>query len=439
MSNRFQKTNRSAFWNFLLARHDMFAGTPVSRALPYYISIDPSDRCQLRCPTCPTGIENEARRNHSDELELFRDNRQKLTQERFGSLIDELGEYLFLVMFYNYGEPLLNPHLEDFIRQAKAYDIETELHTNLSLPLSDQRIDNLLNSGLDRLLASIDGFSQETYQKHRVGGDLKLVLNNLERLAQARDRLQVPVHISWGYLVFSFNEHELPAAQQYSDRLGVEFQRRDAFVDNADWLPSYRKTEQPWDVPLSARVKRDADKGWSPLPAIDKSRCASACGWHYGYSIVTGGARVAPCCAVARDSHDVGEIVPGEFNFADVWNNPILQSARASFAGIADSHSGFQETICTQCPYPQTLQNLYSVHDPKVVEQFRHTIADSDPVLWQAFDLFTRIRFGRPLDSGTPPDPRYLFVGNESRGETEAFVAFMEQHILTATESLDAP
>jgi len=29
---------------------------------PYYMGIDPTSICQLRCPSCPTGVENESRR-----------------------------------------------------------------------------------------------------------------------------------------------------------------------------------------------------------------------------------------------------------------------------------------------------------------------------------------------------------------------------------------
>ena len=112
-----------------------------------------------------------------------------LISDLFDALLDELGEYLFLIMFYNYGEPLLNKNLPDFIRKAAARNIETEVHTNLSLPLSDQQVEELLGSGLNYLNASIDGFSQETYQIHRVGGNLDLVKRNLERLVATRDRL----------------------------------------------------------------------------------------------------------------------------------------------------------------------------------------------------------------------------------------------------------
>jgi MoaA/NifB/PqqE/SkfB family radical SAM enzyme len=126
----FPKLNRSAFWNFLWSKYEMYTGELRVSSLPYYLCIDPSDKCQLRCPTCPTGIENESRRKHEPELALFRRERRLLSSELLETVLDELEEYLFLAMFYDYGEPLLNPNVSGFIRKAKQYGIETELHTS---------------------------------------------------------------------------------------------------------------------------------------------------------------------------------------------------------------------------------------------------------------------------------------------------------------------
>src|SRR5262249_7912661 len=124
--------------------------------------------------------------------------------------------------------------------------IETEVHTNLSLPLTDQQIEDVMSSGLDYLNASIDGFTQETYQIHRVGGQLDLVKRNLERLAAARDRLGAKTIITYQTLVFRHNEHEIPAARAYCEKLGIRFLYGDAFIDNPAWLPSYRTGEAPY-------------------------------------------------------------------------------------------------------------------------------------------------------------------------------------------------
>jgi MoaA/NifB/PqqE/SkfB family radical SAM enzyme len=429
----FQKTDRTAFVNFLRAKRDMYTGAVQVATRPYYMSIDPSDRCQLRCPTCPTGIENEGRKTKELEAQVFRSQRHRMTSKLFDALMEELGEYLFLVMFYNYGEPLLNTNLASFIKKAKTYRIETELHTNLSLRISDERIEDILTSGLDRLLASIDGFSQEVYEIHRVGGDFALAKKNLEQFVRTRDRLGLETHIAYGFLVFSFNEHEAAKAQRYCRDLGIEFEGRQAFVDDPSWLPSYRKGEKPWLVPQDAQVKKGAAWGWSPLPNVDKARAPSACGWHYGYSVVTAGGHVAPCCAVARSEYDLGEVVPGTIPFGDVWNNERYVRSRAAFAGHEAPDGPDADTICTRCPYPAGIHHLYSVHDMKVLRQFRSVFHDTDPVLEKGFDLLSRARYGVPLaaaaENDFPVTLDYLFVGNEGKNATADFVHFVERNL----------
>ena len=243
MSFAFTKTNRSAFSNFLASKYEMFTGAEKVETLPYYLCLDPSDTCQLRCPTCPTGIENESKRQKDAVTTLYRADRKKLSIELFDSVIDELGDGLFLLMFYNYGEPLLNPRLHEFIGKATAREIATEVHSNLSLPLSDERIEQLLGAGLGRLTASVDGFSQEAYEKHRVGGDVTLVHENLTRLAKARDRLGLDTEILYKFLIFKHNEHEIEDARRFAQDIGIIFITGDAFIHDPSWLPSHREQD----------------------------------------------------------------------------------------------------------------------------------------------------------------------------------------------------
>ena len=240
---KFQKSNPSAFQNFLLAKYERFTGQVINQSSPYFLLIDPSSVCQLRCPFCPTGIENAAKK---EGRPLRLRNRTMMTPELFDNLIEELGENLFYVLFYNWGEPLFNKHLPEFIRKAKSYHIHTEIHTNLSFQFTDAQIENLLSSGIDEIDASIDGFSQQSYQTYRQGGDFNLAKSNLERMAKTRERLGLQTDLIWNFLVFSFNEHEIEDCRKYCDEIGIRFNRRDAFIiisEKPDWLPSYRKHE----------------------------------------------------------------------------------------------------------------------------------------------------------------------------------------------------
>ena len=105
---RFRKANSSAYLNFLLAKYEMYTGAVDVRSRPYFLSIDPSSICQLRCPSCPTGIDNENVRTQAVDETVYRGGRVLMTRDRLDALLEELGDTLFQVIFYNWGEPLLN-------------------------------------------------------------------------------------------------------------------------------------------------------------------------------------------------------------------------------------------------------------------------------------------------------------------------------------------
>jgi MoaA/NifB/PqqE/SkfB family radical SAM enzyme len=401
-ASAFRKNNRSAFTNFLQAKYEAYTGEIHVNSTPYYLCVDPSDICQLRCPTCPTGVENESKRGNLSDRIIYRGKRALLGRDLFDAVLDELGEQLFLIMFYNYGEPLLNKNLPEYIRKADALDIETEIHTNLSLKLSDQEIEDLLTSGLGSLNASIDGFSQESYQIHRVGGDVELVKSNLERLVKARDRLGLHTYITYKFLVFSFNEHEVPAARQFCEDRGINFIYGDAFIQNPDWLPSHRKGQEPyysetdiqmllsqWEAAGKPNYWKEHEKRplWSVLSKAQEANLPSFCGWHYGFSVLTAGGPVAPCCAAAKEEDDFGKVIPGEVGFREIWNNDRYRKSRAAFAGRDVPGLAGVDTVCVRCYFPKFVQHLYSLHDQKVINQFKRVFNGTDPVLERAFAL----------------------------------------------------
>ncbi len=371
-------------------------------------------------------------------------------------LLDEMGQYLFLLMFYNWGEPLLNKALPRFIEKAHALNIETEVHTNLSLPLSDAMIEDLLTAGLDNLNASIDGFSQETYQVHRVGGNIELVKKNLERFASTRDRLDLDTQIAYKMLVFSHNEHEVPAAKRYCDDLGITFIHGDAFIHNSDWLPSHRKDEKPYytESEMQDGYARAAAAGaadyfedherhpyWFPYRRQDDHKYPEFCSWHYGVSVVTAGGPVAPCCATAKDRDDFGRASPEPGSFAQVWNNERYRHARAVLAGEDTTETQGVDTVCDRCHFPKFVQQLYSSHDLKVTAQFHRLFAGIEPALDSGFRLLSRIRYGQLasalLRRGVSHPLLEVYAGRGDEREMTAFVKFYKEYLLCEPTALD--
>lgn len=429
-TERFRKTNPSAFLNFLHAKYEAYTGAIRVRSRPYYAMVDPSDICQLRCPTCPTGIESEGRGRGDEADTTYRTDRSLLGADLFDALLEELGEHLFLMELHSWGEPLLNKQLPSFVRKARAKGIETHMHTNLSLPLSDERIEDLLCAGLDFLFASVDGFSQAAYERFRVGGNVELVKSNLERLAKTRDRLGLETHIIYKFLIFAWNEHEVPDAMRFAANLGIDFQPQDASVPDASWLPNRRRGEKPflseadvgvldqqWAAAGSPRYwkKHERHAYWMPLDPgnkwipTDGPQVDSFCGWHYGVAVIQPGGDVAPCCITPKASDRFGRVVPGRVGFEEIWNNDLYRKSRAAFAGEDAPDLAQADTVCTRCYFPDAFKQVFSHNDFKVVGQFVNLFRGTDSKLERAFELI---------------------AAGEGNAERRRFVAFFKENLM---------
>jgi len=367
---QFHKRHRAAFVNFLRAKVARINGDPVVDADPYHILIDPSSCCPLRCAMC-VDPENPGRRLRPPVI---------MSPALYESMLDELGENLFMLSLYNWGEPLLNPDLARFIERAKRDDIFVDINTNLALKLDDADLESLLRSGVDNIVVSIDGFSQESYGTYRIGGSFDLARENITRLAALRDRIRPSAAITWKFLVFRFNEHEINPAERYCRDLGVAFARKEAIIDldvHPEWLPSHR---------LDDRGRPHG--GWpfrrSVPPELKAAGREATCAWHYCYSCVNADGSVSPCCAVAEPENDFGNVVPGEIPFADVWNGEPFRKSRAILAGRREGERSGPDPFCARCPFP-FLKDLSTGIDSFIISRFQAIHAAADPCLAGAF------------------------------------------------------
>ena len=150
-------------------------GLSKAISMPKLITVEPTNHCDLKCPLCPTGIGDK-----SVEYGLLR-------LEKFKKVIDIFGKWAQTIQLFSWGEPTLNKSFIEMIRYASQdpYKIRSSTSVNLN-NVTDEQIKGLLTSNLDLLTISIDGITQEIYEKYRVGGNLKTVFDNLKKLIAFR-------------------------------------------------------------------------------------------------------------------------------------------------------------------------------------------------------------------------------------------------------------
>jgi MoaA/NifB/PqqE/SkfB family radical SAM enzyme len=125
----------------------------------------------------------------------------------FRRTIDEIHRDLIYLIFYFQGEPYLNPAFLDMVSYASAKGIYTATSTNAHY-LTAENARRTVESGLDRLIISIDGTTQEVYQQYRVGGKLEKVIAGAREIVKwKREMKSKTPFIIFQFLVVRPNEH----------------------------------------------------------------------------------------------------------------------------------------------------------------------------------------------------------------------------------------
>lgn len=287
---------------------------------PYVLVVDPTNVCNLRCPLCPTGLMQRGRQAGM------------IPWETFTKVIDEAAPWAYKVNLFNWGEPLLHTHLFEMIKYARSKNLGTSMSSNMSIQISDERIDELISSGLEYLCLSIDGATQEAYATYRKRGNLEQVLSNVRRLVERRRALgsKTPV-LEWQFIPMRHNEHEVEQARRIAAEIGVDVFR---------CIP----VGLPFDAPEAESL---AEK-WFPVAARDggvemstNDQAQSACYFLYRYLVVNPDGHASPCCVVSGEKNDFGDAL-GE-GVAGLWNNDMFQSGRALY------RRGGKPTCATVC------------------------------------------------------------------------------------------
>ena len=142
----------------------------------------------------------------------------------FKNFIDQVGDYLLLIVLWNWGEPFLNPDIFKMISYAKSKNILIHSSTNGNVPFSEEKAERLVKSGLDSLIIAVDGATQETYSKYRKGGNLELVLENIRTIVKIKKNLKSTTpRLTVRTVITKHNENELPQMRQLAEELKVDF------------------------------------------------------------------------------------------------------------------------------------------------------------------------------------------------------------------------
>lgn len=301
--------------------YSRLSGQASMPALPMSISIEPTTSCNLRCPECPSGLRSFTRPTGM------------LKQELFEKVIDELSPTLSYLIFYFQGEPYLHPQLLDMVKYAADKKIYTATSTNAHF-LDDEAAKKTVESGLDRMIISIDGTDQETYAAYRVGGKLSKVIEGTQNIIKWKRALNSSTpHVIFQFLVVRPNEAQIENVYQLAEELGVD----EVALKTAQLYDYENGSELMPTIEKYSRYRKNANGTFGI-----KNSLLNHC-WKMWHScVITWDGKVVPCC-FDKDAH----FVLGDLNknsFKEIWNEKKYNNFRKSLLS-----SRKEIDICKNC------------------------------------------------------------------------------------------
>lgn len=273
--------------------------------MPESLSVEPASVCNLRCPECTLGKGGLTRPA------------SLMSASTFTNALEPLSHWLVCCQFYLQGEPTMNQHLSQMIERAHRERIFTMTSTN-GQTLTPELCRSLVLAGLDQIIVSVDGTTQEVYEKYRVGGSLQKVIDGIRNLASVRNELQrLSPAIVVQFIVFHHNEHQIADIKQLAKEWGADkVVLKSAQIENLDnaaqMLPQNKKY---------SRYRCDNNGNYF----IDK-RFPVNCSRLRQTMVVSSNGDVLPCCYDKNGQFAMGNV--NEQSAADIWKNQKINTFR---------------------------------------------------------------------------------------------------------------
>jgi radical SAM protein with 4Fe4S-binding SPASM domain len=303
-----------SYWLSILTRR------PLTFGLPYSCSIEPVSLCNLRCPECPVGMGTL--------------NREKgvLTLEKFENWLATIKKHTSYLTLYLQGEPLLNKDLPGMIEMATRSQIYTTISTNAQL-LSREIATQLTLSGLKKLIVSVDGIDQETYEVYRKLGQLAKVFEGIDFVMKARREagINYPLVIIQ-FIVFRHNETQIEEIKNLGKKMGVKVEIKTAqHYDLSNENPLITSIEK------YRRYKSGPNNKWI-MKASLKNKCLRL----WTTAVITWNGWLIPCCYDKDAVFKMGDL--GSSSFSEIWRGEQYMKFRKK---VLNSKSSLD--MCHNC------------------------------------------------------------------------------------------
>lgn len=290
--------NRVSYAISNISKSGKVSGMPVS------LSIEPAAICQLHCPECALGSNSIVRSNKLMDFDLYK------------KVIDEVEPNLLYLLLYFQGEPFLSPTIFDMITYADNKNIYTATSTNAQ-NINQTVASKIVKSGLKKIIISLDGVTQETYETYRVGGNLNKTLQAIEFInAEKKAQNSRFPAIELQMIIFRHNEHEIGAFKKIAQKMKVQ----KITIKTAQIYNYTEKTELIPTIKKYSRYKT-INGNWEL-----KKKLHNRCLRMWQSAVITTDGELLPCCFDKNADFSYGNL--NKYSVKELWNNDKALSFR---------------------------------------------------------------------------------------------------------------
>jgi len=291
-------------------------GKPDVMGMPVSVSMELTNNCNLNCPECYSGSGRMKRERGFMDIDLFK------------KVIKEMSPYLYNTNIYFQGEPMLHPLFFSFL--SNSVNIHTTVSTNGHF-LSEENSEKIVNSGLNKLIISLDGIDQVTYSSYRINGDVRTVIDGIKNVTIAKSKFNSAIIIEIQCLVNKLNEAQIPEIRDLAKSVRAQFRVKSMQITDKKDIGSW--------LPLKGRLARYKMKEGE---YVIKSSLPDRCARLWFNPVITWDGKVIPCCFDKDAEYIMGDLKLDSFR--DIWNGPKYRIFRKSILSCRNMIE-----ICRNC------------------------------------------------------------------------------------------
>ncbi len=280
---------------------------PFEMTRPSVFMVEPTNVCNGTCPLCPVGVDIDKRKKGF------------LAYETYVDLVNEIKEYVKLIIMNFAGEPLFHPRIGDLAAYAESNGIRTIIGTSGTIDKSEE----LIASRVSEILFSLDGATRETYHMYRNYGDntdFERVVENLRKLVDTKKRMGADkTEIVLQFVIFKHNEHEVDDILELGKKIGV---------DTVDLKPVC--LNDFFDQPMEELIERylpERQDHYTPCNNTYILKKPPLCSFVFHETEILYNGDVTICCYDYNGDYVVGNIIE-DGGFENVWKGKKYREKR---------------------------------------------------------------------------------------------------------------